>query len=63
MLYRDLHDDLSLDHRRTEPVIDPKKHPVITKINVLATRAMVVMGPTLWAALVLLWVFAEFSSY
>ena len=33
------------------------------KINVLAARAMVVMGPTLWATLVLLWAFTEFSSY
>jgi len=63
MLYPDLHDDPSLFHQRTVPVIDPEKHPTIAKINVLAARAMVVMGPTLWAALVLLWAVAEFSSH
>jgi hypothetical protein len=63
MLYPDLHDDPSLFHQRAAPVIDAEKHPVIAKINVLATRAMVVMGPTLWTALVLLWAFEEFSSY
>jgi hypothetical protein len=63
MLYPNLHDDLGLFHQRTAPVIDPKKHPIIAKINVLAARAMVVMGPTLWATLVLLWAFTEFSSY
>jgi len=63
MLYPDLHDDPSLFHQRTAPVIDREKHPTIAKINVLAARAMVVMGPTLWAALVLLWAVAEFSSH
>jgi hypothetical protein len=63
MLYPDLHDDPSLFHQRTAPVIDPEKHPTIAKINVLAARAMVVMGPTLWAVLVLLWAVAEFSSH
>jgi hypothetical protein len=63
MLYPDLHDDPSLFHQRTGPVIDPEKHPTIAKMNVLAARAMVVMGPTLWAALVLLWAVAEFSSH
>jgi hypothetical protein len=63
MLYPDLHDDPSLFHQRAAPVIDPEKHPIIAKINVLAARAMVVMGPTLWATLVLLWAFTEFSSY
>ena len=62
MLYRDLHDDPSL-FQRAAPVTDPEKHPIIAKINVLAARAMVVMGPTLWATLVLLWAFTEFSSY
>jgi hypothetical protein len=59
-MYSDLHDDPRLFHQRTAPVIDPEKHPSIAK---LAARAMVVIGPTLWAALVLLWAFAEFSSY
>lgn len=63
MLYPDLHDDPSLFHQHAAPVIDPEKHPIIAKINVLAARAMVVMGPTLWAALVLLWAVAEFSSH
>ena len=63
MLYPDLHDDPGLFRQRTAPVIDPEKHPTITKINVLAAQAMVVLGPTLWTALVLLWAFAEFSSY
>ena len=63
MLYPDLHDDSRLFHQRTAPVIDAQKHPVIATINVLAARAMVVMGPTLWAALVLLWAVAEFSSH
>jgi hypothetical protein len=63
MLYPDLHDDPRLFHQRTAPVIDPEKHPIIAKINVLAARVMVVMGPMLWAALVLLWALAEFSSY
>jgi hypothetical protein len=63
MLYLDLHDDLSLCRQRAASVTDPEKHPIIAKINVLAARAMVVMGPTLWATLVLLWAFTEFSSY
>jgi hypothetical protein len=63
MLYPDLHDDSCLFHQHTAPVIDPEKHPAIAKINVLAARAMVVRGPTLWAALVLLWAVAEFSSH
>ena len=63
MLYPDFHDDLSLFRQRAAPEIDPEKHPIIAKINVLAARAMVVMGPTLWATLVLLWAFTEFSSY
>jgi hypothetical protein len=63
MLYPDLHDDPRLFHQRTAPVIDAQKHPIIAKLNVLSARAMVVLGPTLWAALVLLWAFAEFSSY
>jgi hypothetical protein len=41
---------------------DPEKHPIIAVINVLAAHAMVVLGPMLWAALVVLWVVAEFSS-
>jgi len=52
MLYPDLHDDPSLFHQRAAPMIDAQKHPVIAKTNVLAARVMVVMGPTLWAALV-----------
>ena len=63
MLYPDLHDDPRLFHQRIAPVIDPEKHTIIAKITVLAARAMVVMGPTLWAALVLLWAVAEFSSH
>ncbi len=63
MLYPDLHDAPSLFHQRAAPMIDAQKHPVIAKTNVLAARVMVVMGPTLWAALVLLWAFAELSSY
>jgi hypothetical protein len=62
MLYPDLHDDPGLFHQRSAPVIDPEKHPVIAMINVLAARAMVVLGPMLWTALVLLWAVAEFSS-
>jgi hypothetical protein len=63
MSYPDLHDDLRPSHQRAAPVIDPEKHPIIATINVLAARAMVVLGPTLWAALLLLWALAEFSSY
>ena len=63
MSYPDLHDDPRLFRQRAAPVVDPEKHPVIAMINVLAARAMVAMGPTLWAALVLLWTVAEFSSY
>jgi hypothetical protein len=63
MLYRHLHDGPSLFRQHTASVIDPKKHPIIAKINVLAARAMVVMGPTLWATLVLLWAVTEFLSY
>jgi hypothetical protein len=64
MLYLDLDDDPHLgSYQPTWRGFDPEKHPIIAMINVLAAQAMNVLGPTLWAALVLLWALAEFSSY
>jgi hypothetical protein len=64
MLYLDLHDEPHLSsYQPTAMGVDPEKHPIIAMINVLAARAMVVLGPMLWAALVVLWTLAEFSSY
>ena len=61
MLHLDLGDDTHLSYQPTWLGFDPEKHPTIARINVLAVQAMNVLGPTLWAALVLLWALAEFS--
>jgi hypothetical protein len=62
MLHLDLDDDTPLSsYQPTALGFDPKKHPFIAMINVLAAHAMDVLGPTLWAALVVLWALAEFS--
>ena len=63
VLYLDLHDEQHLrPYRPTATGVDPEKHPIVAMINVLAARAVVVLGPMLWAALVALWTLAEFSS-
>jgi hypothetical protein len=58
-----LHDDRR--HFSNQPTwrgFDPETHPIIAMVNAVAARAMVVLGPMLWAALVVLWAVAEFSS-
>ena len=63
MLHLDLDDDTPLSsYQPTWLGFDPEQHPIIAMINVLAAHAMNVLGPTLWAALVLLWAVAELSS-
>jgi hypothetical protein len=64
MSHLDLDDDARLgSHQPSALGFDPEKHPIIATINVVAAQAMNVLGPTLWAALLLLWAVAEFSSY
>jgi hypothetical protein len=41
---------------------DAEKHPVIATVNVIAAEFLGILGPMLWAALIVLFLVAEFSS-
>ena len=43
-------------------LLDPVNHPVIAAVNVIAAELLEILGPMLWAALVVLCLVAEFSS-
>jgi hypothetical protein len=64
MAYRDFDDD-ELALRSAEsavPLIDFSNHPVIEVINNLAVALFEILGPFCWAALILLFLFAEFTA-
>lgn len=42
--------------------VDPGKHPIIAKINLLAGQLLEILGPIFWAALILLFFWAELSA-
>jgi hypothetical protein len=63
MSQRDFDDELELRYTQTDaPVIDFDNRPVIAVINNLALALMEILGPFCWAALILLFLLAEFSS-
>ena len=64
MADRDFEDDESeLRLAETDaPLIGSHDHPVIEVINILAVALMEILGPFCWAALILLFLLAEFSS-
>jgi hypothetical protein len=42
--------------------IDPAEHPIIAQINRIAGSAAEILGPVLWAVLILLLLWAEISA-
>jgi hypothetical protein len=63
MSYRDFDEELGPYSVGTgAPSVDLVEHPVIASINVLAVALMEILGPFCWAALILLFLVAEFSS-
>ena len=63
MFERELGDELRLlSYGPRTPVIDADKHPIMAKINRLSARLMRILGPVYWAAIIILWFVAEFSS-
>jgi len=64
MTYRDF-DDGEAELRSAEsdvPRIDFSDHPVIEVINILAVALFEILGPFCWSAVILLFLFAEFSA-
>jgi hypothetical protein len=63
MSYREMHKDLRFHSPYpSPPFIDAVKHPVIATVNIIAAELFGILGPVLWAALVVLFLVAEFSS-
>jgi hypothetical protein len=63
MTYRDAYDELDLISEEIEaPVLDAAKHPTIAFANTLAAALFKVLGPMCWAALIVLFLVAQFSS-
>jgi hypothetical protein len=63
MQYRDFDDEMALRRGETDPpAIDWADHPFIEVVNILAVALMEILGPFCWAALILLFLVAEFSS-
>jgi hypothetical protein len=55
-------DEGELRFTRREPALpDLENDPAVAIANILAARLMEVLGPCFWAALILLFVFAEFA--
>ena len=71
MSYRELHEESAFRspreelefpyHGRCIPLVDAEKHPVIATVNVIAAEFLGILGPMLWAALIVLFLVAEFS--
>jgi hypothetical protein len=71
MSYRDLHEERAFRspseelefpyHGRSIPLVDAEKHLVIATINTVSAELLQILGPMLWAALVVLFLVAEFS--
>ena len=63
MQYRDFDDELALHRAATDaPLMDLANHPFIEVVNILAVALMEILGPFCWAALILLFLVAEFSA-
>jgi hypothetical protein len=63
MSYQEMHKDLGFSyHYPNAPFIDAAKHPVMATVNSIAAELFDILGPMLWAALIVLFVVAEFSS-
>ena len=68
MSYSEMHDETefeSSEFRSSYPslrFVDPEKHPVIATVNVIAAELLGILGPMLWAALIVLFLMSEFSS-
>ncbi len=60
-MYRDI-DGPELERRDPKaPLLDPVNHPFIALANIVAAEIFDILGPMLWAALVVLLVVAIFS--
>jgi hypothetical protein len=63
MSYQEMHKELGFSSNYPRPpFIDTAKHPVIATVNIIAAELFDVLGPMLWAALIVLFLVAEFSS-
>ena len=71
MFYRAIDNDLELGSHYQEwdfhsqysrlPFNDADKHPVIAAVNVVAGELLDILGPVLWAALIVLCLVAAFT--
>ena len=63
MTSRAIYNELDLGADEIEaPVLDAVKHPKIVLANTLAAALFKVLGPMCWAALIVLFLVAQFSS-
>ncbi len=63
MSYPDIYDEPELSPGKPEaPVLDPVNHPVIATANLIAAELFDILGSMCWAALIVLFLMAEFSS-
>lgn len=63
MSHQKMHKELEFrSHYPSPPFVDAAKHPVIATVNIIAAELFDILGPMLWAALIVLFLVAEFSS-
>jgi hypothetical protein len=63
MSYPDIYDEPELSPGKAAvPVLDPVNHPVIATVNIIAAELFDILGPMCWAALIVLFLVAEFAS-